>query len=307
MEPAQDVQGQNPAPVVPTTPAPAAPVAPVAPATPAPVVTEQQPVGGLPTETRDRTREQFEKLLDNNRRLFEANEVLRRQMDQRNNANQTFDPIQRVTQTPQGASPQINPADFVETDPVTGATYVNTDKMSAQWTEIQKRATRAEQAIQSYIQTNEQREIDRQNKEAFTAYPELDPLNPKFDQSMHKLVRGALYDSMNFADENGGKPFTFKEAADWVRAQFPKPAMTPSPTTTETAQATAQAAQAAQEAQALKEQSAAAAVSQPRGKVEISDAEELERLRYLTRYEGNDDALARRIANTDHVRKDADA
>ncbi len=299
MEPDINVPAQTAAPVVqPTTPI--EPVTPVVTTTPAPAA--EKPVEGLPDGARDKTREQFEKLLDNNRRLFEANELLRRQMEKRNDASQTFDPIQRA-QAPQGGTQQINPAEFVETDPTTGSQYINTEKVASRMTELQQRATRSEQAVQNYIQTSEQREIERQNNEAFATYPELNPSDPKFDLGMHKLVRGALYDSMNFADERGGKPFTFKEAADFVRSQIPKAPMTPSPATKEEKQVAEDAAKAAQ---TLKEQSAAETTSQPRGKADISDEEELKNLVYKTRYLNDDEALAKRILNTDHVRKNAE-
>ncbi len=290
MEPTQTPAPQGDAP---TTVAPVQDVV-----TPAPAEVPA-PVQNAPVETKDRTREQFEKLLDSNRRLFETNEYLRRQVDQRKDTNQTFGPIQET------GKPAIDPTEFVGTDPETGARFIDELKLQSKLQDIQSRANKAEATVQSYIKTAETREIERQNKETFGSYPELDPSSQSFDLGFHKLVRGALYDSMNFADDNGGRPFTFKEAADFVRTQVPKasqPASQPKP---EPAPATP-APQAPEQGQALKEQGSAQATSQPRGGAAIDSDEELKSLQYRTRFLNDDEALAQRILNTDHVRKPAE-
>ena len=177
-----------------------------APVTPAPVQPAQ-----LPDDTRERTREQFEKLIDSNKRLFESNKMLAQELQQRNQIAQTFAPIQNV---PQPRPAQVNPQDFVEVDPVTGESSVNVERMKTHIEEINQRANRAEQAVQSYIKTSEEREIDRQNREAFGSYPELNPNDDKtFNVGFNKQVRGVLFDSMYNSSDYGGRPLTFKEAA----------------------------------------------------------------------------------------------
>jgi hypothetical protein len=97
-EPIQGVAPQ-PEPVVPAPvaqPAPAVqPVAQPQPVQPA-IVSEPAPV--LPASAPDRTKEQFEKLLESNQRLFQANELLRQEMLKRQQSTQTFEPIQRPAQ-----------------------------------------------------------------------------------------------------------------------------------------------------------------------------------------------------------------
>lgn len=271
----------------------AAPVAqpePVAPAPQAPVA----PVQDLTTNN-DRTREQFEKLLESNRRLFEANELLRSENEAKRNANRVFDPIQNV---PQVSKQQVNTNDFVDRDPITGEAYINENRLRSRIEELQTKASRAEQAIQSYIKTSENREVERQEKETFNAYPELDPKQKDFDPEFNRAVRATLTDSFYSVDEYGGRPLSFKEAADFVRKQFPSKKSTPEPVED------AKAAEAAsQQAQSVKEQSAAQAVSQPRAQVqqEASNEEELQNLRYRTRYLNDDQALAQRIMHTEHI------
>lgn len=284
-----DAQGQTAAPQ-PTQGdqlAQAPQLAPQAPAQPAVTSQQQEALSNAP----DRTREQFEKLLESNKRLYDANMLLRQEMEQ-----------QRTAPKPQPNRPatqEVDLNDFIQEDPSTGQKYINDQRLKARLAEIQERAEKAEQAIQNYVKTNEDREIERQNKEAFTAYPELEPGNKTFDVTFHKQVRGILADSMFNPDDYQGRPLSFKEAADFVRAQYPKQAaQQTAPATAEIEQQTAAKSQAAQ---AQKEQASSQANSQPRAAQQISDEDELESLRYRTRYQNDDWALAERIKYTEHI------
>lgn len=273
------------APVEQTPPAPAQ----------APVTPEQ-----LPTDTREKTREQFDKLLDSNRRLFEANELLRREMTQRTTAQQTYAPIQ---QTPAPVAQQVNEADFVETDPTTGEKFINTQRMTQRINEVNSRASRTEEAVKNYIKTSEQREIERQSKETYSVYPELNPgtptsLNPKFDEKFNKQVRGVLLDSMYNPNDYSGRPLSFKEAADFVKATTlsTQPSSAPAPTKKEKeAQAAAEAA-----SKDLKTQGSVQVPSQPQNAPQPVSDEDIQRLRLRTRM-GDSEALARRLINTEHI------
>lgn len=273
------------------------PIAPVAEPEPQfPVAPQPAPV--QPIEARDRTRDQFEKLLESNRRLNERNLVLQQELERRQQSSAlTFDPFQAQRQTPQQ---QVNPNDFIEIDPNTGDKFINEQRLRARLEEVTQKANRLEQTLQGYVKTAEEREVERQEKETYSAYPELNPNSKNFDPSFNRNVRSILTDSFYNAQEYGGSPLSFKEAADFVRAQFPKPAQQqPAPAVDDKAKAEEAAA-----AKAAKEQGSAQAVSQPRGQAQISDDDELETLRYRTRYLNDDEALARRILNTDHVIRD---
>jgi hypothetical protein len=195
---------------------------------------------------------------------------------------------------------EVNPDDFIEEDPSTGQKYINDKRLRARLEEIQDRAVKAEQAIQNYMKTNEDREIERQNQEAFTAFPELDPGSKEFDAIFHKQVRGILADSMFNPDDYNGKPLSFKEAASFVRTQYPKQKAQPKEASTATAEEE-QATAKSQAAQTQKEQASTQANSQPRAAQQVSDDEELESLRYRTRYQNDDWALAERIKFTEHI------
>ncbi len=250
--------------------------APVAPATPA------EP--SVPQEVRDRTRREFEELLESNKRLFEANQLLRKEVETR----PTQTPVAPQAQT-QPVKPQVNPQDFVEVGP-DGERYVNEDKLKAKMEEINAKAARAEQLMNNYVQQAQERERQTQTREAFTAYPELNPEDKGFNSELNKQVRGVLLDAMYNPSDWGGRPLTFKEAADFVKKQTlpqqPAPVATPSA-----------------DGQALKEQAAAQANSEPAvARPTLSDDADLALLQKKTRT-GDNEALARRLMHTEHIVK----
>jgi hypothetical protein len=244
------------------------------------------------------------KLLESNKRLYEANELLRQEMVKRNQSNQTFAPIQQpaappVPQAPGQQTPvrQPDPKDFIETDPQTGERYINESRLQTAFDELRKEATQANTTVQQYIQTAEQREVDRQNREAFNSYPELNPQSDTFNYGFHQQVRGILYDSMINSHEYKGKALSFKEAADFVKSQYPaaQPAPVPAP-------APAVTPEHAQAQQTLKEQASSSATGQPPAQARQSYSEDadLQNLRMQTR-RGSDEALAQRLVHTPHI------
>ena len=271
--------------------------------TPEPVVIEPvapqpapEPVATvLPTETRDRTREQFEKLLDSNKRLMHENELMKQEVTKRQELGRIFDPIQQFQPM---APMQSDANDFIDRDPITGEKLINDNKLKARIEDINQRATQAERALQSYMKASETREIERQNQEAFSKYPELSPDPSKRDEVFHTMVRGILADSFVNAESYGGRPLSFREAADYVAQHTNRKTATAK--AADDADATQKAA-AAQAAKQLKEQGSAQANSQPRAQQQMTDDQELESLRYRTRYLNDDAALAERIKHTEHI------
>lgn len=276
----EPVQG----PVVPTQPV-AQPV--MAPA-PEPVVVAPvaapQPVAQPQPEMRDRTREQFEKLLENNRQLAQQNALYRQQI--------------------QGAQPiaprQQNPSDFVDIDPTTGDKYINEDRLRSRLEEVTSKATQLEQALQAMQKSSQAQEVERQEREAYSSYPELNPSGKAFDTRFNREVRSALTDSFYNPEDYGGRPLSFREAADFVKAQSPKSQPAPVQPTPEEVAAQQQQQQAVQ---AAKEQGGVSVQSQPgpQARQSLTDQEELDSLRIKTRYFDDTNALAQRIKHTEHI------
>lgn len=296
MEPEQ-VQGV-------VTPTAAAPVVPDAPAQPQVVATPAQPAQPapapqvLPETAPDRTKEQFEKLIESNKRLFQANELLRQEITKRTQSQQTFDPIQRPVAPAQPAQPvrQPDPKDFIEVDEY-GNRYVNEEKLQNAFNQLRQEASTAKQTVEQYIQTAEQREIERQNRETYSSYPELNPQGASFDYGFAQQVRATLIDSMVNSTDYGGRALNFKEAADLVKGRY-APAVTPAPVIAQPVVTPEQV----QAQQALKDQASLSPTGQNpvQARQNYADNSDIRDLQFKTRM-GSDEALARRLIHTPHI------
>lgn len=295
-----------------TVAAPAAPATPVvpqqaAPAAPEPVaqVAPMEPAAAsVSTEgMSNRTQENIDKLLESNQRLYQANELLREAMTQRNQPNQQFaqpqTPAPTQATTPQQAT-TAQLSDFTITDPKTGDKYVDEAKLRQTMMEIQQRAAKAEETANNYARIVDEREKDRQNSEAFTAYPDLNPRSTQFDARFSNQTRALITDSMLNPHDYNGRPLTFREAADFIRETTGKPVSqqpVAAPTVTP-ANADVPAAPTAN--QINKEQASLSATPQPQAVQNDIAREDLSRLQMATRT-GDDEALAARLVHTDHI------
>lgn len=291
-----------------TSPAPVAAPAPVE----VPAVQPAPAPAPAPAPTSDRTSEQFSKLLENNKRLFDANESLKQELASRAAASQQFAPINQPPVPQQQVQQQVvNPQDFINVDPVTGERYVDEGRLQAKIADMERRTTQAQEAISRYIQTSEQREIEKQNQEAFRAYPELDPNDyEKHDQAFHNQTRAIIYDSLINPKDYNGRPLTFKEAADFVAktngkgkwGQIPAAGQQPAPTQVPT-QTPGANQEMLNQAQEMKNQASASAQGQYQPERTTVQTEDYNFLVDRTRH-GDLDSLAKRLAMTDHTFKD---
>ena len=245
--------------------------------------------------TTDRTKDQFEKLTSHNSELNTENARMKAELDAfKNTPTPTTPIVPQQSQTPTRTSnlpKEIDLNSFVEIDPKTGERFVNETKLTSAISDLQTKTSKAEETIQSFIKTNENRRIEQQKNEAFNAYPELSPEGEKFDKTFYRTVRSVLYDSMMNADEYG-KTLSLKEAADYVKKEIIK--------TSPTANAGELEKEDAKAASAAKASAGTMVPSQPQNVVPQTSDDELRRLRMATR-KGNVDALAQRILNTDYV------
>jgi len=242
----------------------------------------------LPAGTSERTAEQFDKLKDNNKRLYEANQLLQQELARKKQLEQQFKPVQ--TAVPQEQQPKIE--QFIETDPVTGEQFVNEARLKGAITEAQNRATRAEQTVQSYITQQQQREEQKQTEEAYKAYPDLNPHHDKYDVELTKKTRAFLLDSMVNPQDYNGRPLTFREAADVAKMQLggqpkPAPVVTEEPKKEEAKEAKIQASAGAE------------GVSSTMQRNFTAPDEELAKLQKQTRM-GDAWAIARRLTKVSH-------
>lgn len=227
--PAQAGSGQVPAPAVTPAAQPtqvvSEPVVPAVTQTPAPVVTQPAPVEPiaptmpsfeLPQGVTDRTKEQFDKLTDSNRKLLEANQILENELTHRTTSEAQFAPIQQPV-VPQ----QPDVKEFLSVDPLTGEQYIDENKLQASLNNANSRAMQAEQQVKNYIESQQNKEIAKQEEETYNAYPQLDPKNPfKVDRELEKLTRAYALDSMMNPHDYKNRSLTFKEAADIAHAKL---------------------------------------------------------------------------------------
>lgn len=312
---AAPVAGQQPAaPAAQPQPAPQ-PVAPAAqPGFGAPAAqsgfapqTYQQPAPAPAPEPAmtDRTQEQFSKLTESNQRLSQQtqtlaqqNEQLRQEIQRMQGTRQQQPQQQFVPQAPQmpgqpqqSAMPKLD--DYIEIDPRDGSRYVNEAKFNAAVADIYQRASRAEQVAQNVAQQSERREIDRQTREAFTVYPQLNQQAGNYDARFAQQTRAIVYDSLINPQDYGGRPLGFKEAADFIAA-----AGTAGP---QRAVATAAITPQVNEAnQVQKEQAAAAPQATPQQVSANVDVEREYQRQVIGTRLGSDEALAVRLLNAPH-------
>lgn len=276
--------------VAPTTSAPVqntvvAPVEPVQQVVQQPV---QQPA--VDNAASQRTQDEFGKLLDSNRKLHQANSLLQEEIARRTQVQQQFAPVQQPS-----APQQPNIQDFVEIDPETGTKYINEQKLQSAIQTANSRAAQAVQQMDNYIRANEQRELDRQNKEAFIAYPELNPSNKDFNAGLSNTVSAVILHSyMNPRNYTEGRPLTFKEAAELVKKGYNVDQPTPIVTVPVQQQVTTPAQDAKVDASLNLGSVPQQVMQSPQVAQEIASLRERTRL-------GDEYALAERLKYTEHL------
>ena len=265
-----------------------------APAAPAEPTAVPQTVPAPTPVVSDRTTEQFEKLKESNQKLFEANRLLQGELTRRARSEQTFAPIQQI---PQETIPAPEIEQFVKEDPATGEKYVDEVKLSAALAESNKKATRAETAVQNYIRQQNVLEEEKQTAEAYSAHPEINPSSQSFDANLSRFTSALLLHSMMNPQEYGGRTLTFKEAVDEAKKASPQQAQAK----------TAALEKETKEVMENKQQATAGATGVSGAvaqQIQGPPQDELEALRFQTRFGTGDDqtwAVARRLQQVSHT------
>lgn len=143
---------------------------------------------GLPSDSKERTQREFEKLRNQ----------LREERERREYAESVFTSLQTKRE------PDIVPV----LDPETG--YVNETAL----TDIQRRAIKAEERAQNAENAVQKYFKEQEDREVYRAYPQLNPDSDKLDKSLHVETRKVMLDSMLNPQDYGNRQLSFKEAAD---------------------------------------------------------------------------------------------
>lgn len=180
----------------------------------APTPVSPVPEVRLPDGVSERTSEQFEKLTDSNRRLNEVNQSLLQKINELSMSQQQPATRQEV---------EVAAEDFFTTDPQTGETLLDQQKLKKTIEETKRQAVaEAKKEVESLRQQQEQREVQRQTEEAYSVYPNLNPDSKEFDKELSRKTRAFILDSMMHPGDYKGRPLSFKEAADLAAVQQQK-------------------------------------------------------------------------------------
>lgn len=163
-------------------------------------VTEEvtEPQEGLPDEAKERTKRVVDEALQ---KAKLSEEKLREEHAQREYYESMFRSLQPKQQAP--VTPVIDPETGLPNE------QVLTD-IQKRTLEAEQRAQRAEEAIQTY--QNEQ-----ENRAVYAQFPELDPNGDAHDKNLHKEVRKLMLDSMLNPQDYENKQLSFIEAAQLAK------------------------------------------------------------------------------------------
>lgn len=150
----------------------------------------------LPDGVSDRTAKEFEKL----------KKQLREERERRMSYESSFGRGAGVKQETVDDKPLY--------DPKTGLVDVDAlNDLQKQVRIAREQAEKADREQRSYVEKV-------QTQEALSVYPQLDPANDAFDESLHKATRAYLLDSMAYPESYGGHQLTYKQAADLAKGGF---------------------------------------------------------------------------------------
>lgn len=150
---------------------------------------------GLPVDVKERTRQEFEKLKGE----------LREERARREYMEQVYKDLQPKAE------------ETVETpiyDPNTGLLdeTVLTD-MQRRTIEAEKRAQKAESAVNSYLESQEKRVV-------FSKHPDANPESEQFDKNMSDVASSLIFRSMVHPEEFGNKQLSFMEGIERAKSMI---------------------------------------------------------------------------------------
>lgn len=174
---------------------------------------EPQVEASLPEDVAERTRREFEKLKESNRKLKEELEAVKGSQDDLTDYIPSHLPTQRGNEIP---------TNFVDQEG-----YVDVNTLNRALKEANDRARRAEEM--ALIQEKERQ--SRMVQQAHEKYPSLNPKSENMDREFYTLVRDRM---VRYFSEGKEKPLV--EVADEI-AKFYTPSVTPEKVETEKQQA----------------------------------------------------------------------
>ena len=200
------------------------------------VSTSKETKTELPEEVSERTKEQYDKLLEHNRQLAEENKLLKSQKEQESSSQSSvFDSLRPqepvIPVTP--ASP-VNPQMFPSLTPaqvnqisqgfIDKDGYLNEQALNNALADAQRKAERADQKISQLENKLVYVEENSQVREAHSKYPSLNPRSAQgtFDPKFYEAVKNEVVAQMI-----KGEPKDLMAAADKVNEWYSTPKVNP--------------------------------------------------------------------------------
>lgn len=160
-----------------------------------PVPSEEAQTDELPEDAQERTRKEFEKLKENNRKLKEELDK------QRQNQPSVLDSLNPTYGQPQVSAQSFSNLNQSQVDSIAqslttkgddGYEYVDTAKLNEALKQANERAKRAEEQARQAQERFSRYEETQQVREAHRAFPELDPKNENYNPTFYNEVRDKL-------------------------------------------------------------------------------------------------------------------
>jgi uncharacterized protein YdhG (YjbR/CyaY superfamily) len=173
------------------------------------------PVAPVAQDTTDRTSEQFEKLVTNNKSLAEENRQLKSIVESLRPDNIASLPPQPypVNQYNNPNKPQI---DDVASNLISEDGTVDVALLNKTLAEANERAKRAEEAAKLAMEGVRKYEESRLARQVHKKHPQLDPKSPEFDRDFYDAVRGEVLNQL-VAE---GKEDLMSAADKWAKKLF---------------------------------------------------------------------------------------
>lgn len=158
----------------------------------------------LSQDTSERTRQQFEKLTQKNKEL--AEKIRQLEGDPQPQQTSVLDSLRpQSPKTPQNMNVgELNQGEVnqIKQDLFDSQGYVDPALLQSRLDEANRLAKEAQQRASQVEQNYVRFEEDRQLKETYKEFPELDPNNPGFDQKFYNAVRNDLIGQMMSGEKN---------------------------------------------------------------------------------------------------------
>lgn len=153
----------------------------------APAPQEDASKNALPEEVTQRTKEEFEKLL-------QANKELKQALKEKDQAPEKKDVLESLRPAAPVVPENLSTAQVEEiTKGLTDESgYVDVDVLNKVLKESSAAAAAAQQQAQAALQQLQRYEETRMVQEAYKEFPELDPFGDKYDEAFWKLVRNEV-------------------------------------------------------------------------------------------------------------------